>query len=238
MLKIWGRANSSNVQAVMWGVAEMDLPHQRFDVGHRFGGTTTPEFLAMNPNARVPVLQDGDNPPMFESAAILRYLASRYAPPQLWPADPVARAQVDQWAEWAKLNIALMLIPVFWGTVRTPVAQQDATAIARDIAEFEKNLAIAEARLAGHAFLVGDDFTLADIAFGTPLYRYFDMNIPRTPFPAVRRYYDALCARPAYAAHVMVSYEDLRPEPSMTVSRAVTGRSAQSPAAGARDDGG
>lgn len=210
MLKIWGRANSSNVQAVMWGIAEMGLAHERFDVGHRFGGTTSPEFLAMNPNARVPVLQDGSNPPMFESAAILRYLANTYAPEAFWPADPIARATVDQWAEWAKLNVALALIPVFWGVVRTPAAQRNPQTIAQDIADLEKNLAIAEARIAAHPWLVGEDFTLADIAFGTPLFRYYTMDIARKPLPALRRYYERLCSRPAFAKHVMVSYDDLR----------------------------
>lgn len=211
MLKIWGRADSSNVQAVMWGVAEMGLPHERIDAGHRFGGTNTPEFLAMNPNARVPVLQDGQNPPMFESAAILRYLANRYAAAPFWPADPVARAQVDQWAEWAKLNVALNLIPVFWARVRTADALQDPAAIARLVAELETHLAIAEARLARTPFLAGAAFTLADIALGTPLFRYFEMDIPRAPLPALARYYEGLRARPAYARHVMVSYANLRP---------------------------
>lgn len=210
MLKIWGRATSSNVQAVMWGVAEMGLPHERLDIGHRFGGNTTPEFLAMNPNGRVPVVQDGTDPPLFESAAILRYLANRYAPADLWPSDPAARAQVDQWAEWAKLNVALPVVAVFWGVVRTPADQRNAQTIARDIAEVEKNLSIAEARLTRHAWLAGDNFTLADIAFGTPLFRYYEMDIPRAPLPALRGYYDRLCARPTYAQHVMVSFDDLR----------------------------
>lgn len=210
MLKIWGRATSSNVQAVMWGVAELGLPYERYDIGHTFGGNTTPEFLAMNPNGRVPVLQDGNDPPLFESAAILRYLANRHAPPEVWPADPAARAQVDMWAEWAKLNVAANLVTVFWALVRTPAAQRDPKAIAAGLAELERNLAIAEARLAQTAYLAGPDFTLADIAFGTPLHRYYEIDLPRAPLPALRRYYDGLCARPAYAAHVMVSFDDLR----------------------------
>ena len=85
MLPVWGRADSSNVQAVMWGIAELGLPWRRIDAGHRFGVNDTAEFLAMNPNGTVPVVRDGDGPPMFESAAILRYLCNRYGKPPFWP---------------------------------------------------------------------------------------------------------------------------------------------------------
>ncbi|HEX2019528.1 MAG TPA: glutathione S-transferase N-terminal domain-containing protein, partial [Aurantimonas sp.] len=87
MLTVWGRRTSSNVQMVMWCIAELGLTARRHDVGHRYGGNDTPEFLAMNPNGLVPVLQDGDDAPLFESAVILRYLASRYGDAPLWPAD-------------------------------------------------------------------------------------------------------------------------------------------------------
>uniref|UniRef100_UPI0028B137AD glutathione S-transferase N-terminal domain-containing protein n=1 Tax=Mixta calida TaxID=665913 RepID=UPI0028B137AD len=63
MLKVWGRKTSSNVQAVMWCIGELGLPYQRVDIGHKYGGNQSPEFLAMNPNGLVPVLHDGDGPP-------------------------------------------------------------------------------------------------------------------------------------------------------------------------------
>ncbi len=212
MLKIWGRQDSSNVQALMWCVGELGLPYERSDAGHRFGGTDTPEFIAMNPNRTVPVLCDGDNPALWETGAILRYLASAYAPPAFWPTDLVARTEVDRWAEWAKLNVAQgFTAPVFWRVVRTPAARRDPAAIARAVAQLETRLAIAEARLSATAYLVGDNLTLADIQFGHILYRYFDLDIPRQDLPNLRRYYqDRLVVRPAFAEHVMVSYEALR----------------------------
>jgi glutathione S-transferase len=73
-----------------------------------------------------------------------------------------------------------------------------------------KKLAIAEARLQREVFLAGSDFTLADIQFGHVLYRYFDIDIVRPDFPALRRYYDRLAERPAFREHVMISYEELR----------------------------
>ena len=106
MLKIWGRKSSSNVQALMWCVGELNLGYERSDAGFTYGLVETPEYLAMNPNGTVPTLQDGDHPPLWETGAILRYLADSYGSDDFWPADPVARAGVDKWAEWSKLNVA------------------------------------------------------------------------------------------------------------------------------------
>ncbi len=67
MLKVWGRKTSSNVQAVMWCIGELGLSYRRHDIGHRFGGTDTDAFGALNPNRTVPVLQDGTDPPLWET---------------------------------------------------------------------------------------------------------------------------------------------------------------------------
>ncbi|NRA98993.1 MAG: glutathione S-transferase family protein [Rhodobacteraceae bacterium] len=211
MLTIWGRRTSSNVQAVMWCIAELDLPYDRIDIGHRFGGNDTPEFLAMNPNGKIPVIRDGDGPPIWETGAILRYLSSVYAPDAFWPDDPVARSQVDRWAEWAKLNVAVgFTVPIFWSVVRTPAAERDWPQIAQAVGRLAEVLAVAEHQLSEHAFLAGPDFTLADIQLGHLLYRYFDIEIERPDLPALRAYYDRLKERAAFAEHVMISYDELR----------------------------
>lgn len=211
MLTVWGRKTSSNVQALMWCIGELGLPYVRHDAGHRYGGTDTPSFLAMNPNGTVPVLRDGVGEPIWETGAILRYLAARYGAPPFWPCDGVARTRIDQWAEWAKINITLgFTAPIFWRVVRTAPAKQDPVAISQAVAKLDKLLDIAEAQLSGGAFLAGDDFTLADIQFGHVLFRYFDIPIARRDRPVLRRYYDSLATRPAFREHVMVSYDELR----------------------------
>lgn len=211
MLKIWGRKTSSNVQALMWCIGEIGLPYERYDIGHRFGGNDTPEFLAMNPNGTVPVLRDGDGEAMWETGAILRYIARRYGNERFWPQSPEACAQVDKWAEWAKINVAHnFTAPIFWRVVRTASQDRDEPAIANALNVLNRTLQIAEARLEQYPFIAGEVFTLADIQFGHLLYRYFDIAIERGPFPAIERYYQQLQLRPAYAEHVMVSYEDLR----------------------------
>ena len=211
MLTVWGRKSSSNVQALMWCIGELGLPCERHDVGHRYGGNDTAEFLAMNPNGTVPVLRDGDSAPLWESAAILRYLAGRYGTAPFWPRDQLARAHVDRWAEWSKINVTLAFTaPIFWRVVRTAPSQQDPAAIGQAVIKLDKLLDIAEAQLVRAEFLAGDDFTLADIQFGHTLYRYFDIPIAREDRPVLRRYYDTLMARAAFREYVMVSYEELR----------------------------
>ncbi len=195
----------------MWCVGELGLTFQRHDLGHRFGGLNTPEFRSLNPNQTIPVLQDGDAPPIWETGAILRYLAARYGDDTFWPTDPVQRANVDKWAEWAKLNVATAFtVPIFWQVVRTKPADRDNAAIQAAITALEEKLEIADKQLASSVFLAGQDFTLADIQLGHILYRYYDIDISRATLPNLRRYYEALTERAAYREHVMISYEELR----------------------------
>ncbi|KOC91536.1 glutathione S-transferase family protein [Winslowiella iniecta] len=211
MLQVWGRKTSSNVQALMWCIGELGLPYQRYDIGHKYGGNDTPEFLAMNPNGLVPVIKDLHGPALFETGAILRYLSGSYASAPFWPEDIAQRTQVDIWAEWAKTSVAAgFTAPIFWRVVRTAARDRDPQAIAAAIQRLTALLRIADARLAQHDYLAGNDFTLADIQLGHLLYRYYDIAIDRADLPALQRYYQRLTERPAYREHVMVSYEELR----------------------------
>ena len=217
MLTIWGRFDSSNVQSLLWAVNELGLPHRRIEAGERFGGTDTPEFRAMNPNCTIPVLRDDDGPALWETGAILRYLANRYAPEDFWPADAVARANVDRWAEWAKINVAMGFTgPVFWRVWRTPQPQRDPTAIAAALQALGRKLAIAEEQLARQRFLACDRLTLADIQFGHILYRYYTIEIERPALPRLHAYYLSLTQRPAYRRAVMVPYDALRDQCPMS----------------------
>ncbi len=210
MLTVLGRATSSNVQALLWGMEELGLSYERQDYGENYGGLDTPEFRALNPHGKIPVLKVGDRA-IFETPAILRYLAEVHGTETFWPPEPVARATVDMWAEWAKHDVAEAFTgPVFWRVVRTPRERWDGDAIRKSVDALESQLAIAEARLATRPFLCGEALSLADIQFGHVLYRYFDIEIERRALPAVRTYFERLSARPAYQSTVMISYEVLR----------------------------
>ena len=210
-ITIWGRKSSVNVQSVLWCLEELDLAYIRIDAGFTYGVVTTPVFLEMNPNGKVPVLIDGDGPAIFESGAILRYLATQYAVGPFWPEAPAARATVDKWAEWAKINFANHFISdVFWHVVRTPPSQRDYAVIDAALASIEKELAIADKVLANCAYLAGDDFSLADIQLGHCLYRYYDIYAVRANLPHLHAYYKRLQTRLGFSRHVMTSYDELR----------------------------
>lgn len=211
MITVWGRATSGNVQMVMWAIAELGLDHKRLDVGGKFGGNDTPEYRAMNPNGLVPVIQDGDGPFLWESAAIVRYLGATYGDEQFWPSSPATRATVDKWAEWIKTTFGpALLTGLFWPLIGVPPAQRDTAAIAAATQKMKPLASMLDTRLAEGDHLGGNDICFADIIVGTLLYRYFTLDFDRAETPHLRAYYDRLSERPAYARHAMVSYESLR----------------------------
>ena len=210
-ITIWGRKSSVNVQSVLWCLEELELAYSRIDAGLTYGVVTSPAFLKMNPNGKVPVLIDGNGIAIFEAGAILRYLASQYAVGPFWPEDPAARAAVDKWAEWAKINFASRFISdVFWPLVRTPPSQRDHAAINAALASIEKVLAIADKALATDVYLAGNDFSLADIQLGHCLFRYFDIDVKRADLLNLHAYYCRLQTRSGFSRHVMSSYDELR----------------------------
>lgn len=210
VITVYGRATSSNVQAVMWCAAEMDLPVTRLDYGHTYGGTDSAEFLALNPNAKVPALVDGPVR-MFESAAIVRYLAARYGAGGLWPEKAELRAGLDVWAEWAKTTFAPALLHgLFYPMVRRDPAYLTADVLLSGEEGIAPLAEMLDARIGAGPFLGGATLTWADIMAGHLLYRYFELPFARADLPALEAYYRRLCDRPAYRDHVMVSYDSLR----------------------------
>lgn len=208
MLKIWGRRTSSNVQKVMWLVGELGLEHERIDVGGKFGGLDTPEYRRMNPHGRIPVLEDGDTV-VWESHAVLRYLAATTGDPRFWSADAAARARADQWIEWTQSQLQRSFMDVFWGFYRTPEAERDPAFVKDAIERTNNDFLLLDGQMEGRSYLLGDDLTLADIPTATTLYRYYEMDIPRPSLPNIEAWYARLQERPAYREHVMVPFDSL-----------------------------
>jgi glutathione S-transferase len=210
MLKIWGRANSINVQKVMWAVGELGLAHERIDAGGPFGGLDTEEFRAMNPNARVPVISH-DGVVIWESHSIVRYLAATYGAGTLWPEDPGLRALSDRWMDWALADLQPAFTGgVFWNFYRTPENKRNWPLIRQGIARSAILFKLVDRHLEERPFLAGDTLTIGDIAVGAQLYRYFELEIDRPAIPRVEAWYARLSERPAYREHVMVPFDDLR----------------------------
>ena len=209
MLRVFGRKSSFNVQKVMWLVDELGLPHEHIPLGGAHGGLDAPEFLAMNSNGLIPIIDDA-GAVVWESHAILRYLAARHGRDRFWSEDPAARSQWDRWLDWARAFQEDFLTGVFWGLYRTPEAQRDWRAIERSIVRTGEHLKLLDRVLEARQFLSGDDFTLADIPSGALLYRCFELDIARPETPNVEAWYARLRARPAYQRRVMIPFEELK----------------------------
>ena len=203
MLKVWGRPNSINVQKVMWAVGELGLEHQRIDAGGAFGKVDTDAFARLNPNRRVPVLEDGPVV-LWESNTIVRYLGARHGRGALWPEDPAERARSERWMDWEIYTLIPELRVVFWGLIRTPEAERDMAAIDAAREAMVPGWRIVEGALGGRPFILGDDLTIGDIALGAAVHRYFNLPIERPPLPVLEGYYARLKERAPYREHVML----------------------------------
>ena len=195
MLKIWGRITSINVQKVVWCCDEMGLAYERIDTGGAFGKTKTPEYLAMNPNSLVPTIDD-EGFILYESNAIVRYLAAKYSADTLWPTDLRNRADADRWMDWNSTTFIPAMRDAFWQLIRTPEPQRDMAAVEKSRAESEKGAAILEAHLANHRYMTGGTFTAADIVVGCAAHRWLLLPVKREPRPNLQRWYDEVRSRP------------------------------------------
>ncbi len=202
-LTIWGRANSVNVQKVLWCLAELDLPYERIDAGMAFGRTREADYLAMNPNARVPTLVDGDFV-LWESNAIMRYLCLAHGgATTIYPQAPKHRAAVERWLDWTLSTLQPAERPVFWGLVRTPPAERDMTQIRKEADACAELWRIIDRQLATRRYVEGDDFTLADIALGAFARRWFGVDgITRPTFAHLDRWFAEFAGRPGFVKYV------------------------------------
>jgi glutathione S-transferase len=208
-LKLWGRATSVNVQKVLWALGETGLEVERIDAGGAYGGLDSEVYGSMNPNRRVPTLEDG-NLVLWESNVIVRYLASIHGRGALHPENPADAALADQWMDWMQTTLAPVFIPLFWETVRKPPSERSEKRIAQLSEEAGRVYAVLDAHLAKTPWLGGSTFSMGDIPAGATLYRWFTMDIPRPDLPRLAEWYARLSERRAYREAVMTSYEPLR----------------------------
>lgn len=196
MWKVLGRVSSINVRKVMWACSELGLAVEREDWGAGFADPKAPEFLRLNPNGQVPVLIY-DGYVLWESNAILIYLAEKYGG-DLLPEDLRERGLVHQWLSWqvSELNPS-------WGyavraLIRKMPGYDDPERIAACARAWAAKMAILEGQLARTgAYAAGQVFSIADIALGLSVHRWFGCPIERPDLPAVAAYYERLKARPA-----------------------------------------
>ena len=203
MITVWGRTNSINVQKVMWAIGELGLEHRRVDAGGRFGGLDTPEYGALNPNRKIPVLDD-EGTVVWESNACVRYLAARYGQGFLWREDPGVRARSDMWMDWVNTTVIPDMTVVFWGLIRTPEAERDHHAIRVSSKNLGQIFTVLDQYLEGQHYMVDDGLSMGDIVVGAACHRYLSLPMERPVLDQVKAYYERLGHRPAFREHVML----------------------------------
>jgi glutathione S-transferase len=203
MLRIWGRTNSINVQKVMWAVGELGLDCERLDVGGSYGGLDSAEYGALNPNRRVPTLQDGAFV-LWESNVIVRYLAAKHGAGGLWPTELEKRAVAEQWMDWQQTTLLPDMRTVFWGLVRTEPARRDQAGIDAAVENLKALWARLDRHLEGRPFVAGDSLTMGDIPVGAMYHRYRALGVARGADRNLSPWYERFVQRPAYREHVML----------------------------------
>lgn len=200
MLKIWGRTNSINVQKVLWCCAETGVKFERVDAGMQFGVNNTPEYKAMNPNGLVPMIDD-DGFVLWESHAIVRYLARKHGLGTLCPADARVAADADRWMEWYSTTLWNHMRPIFWNLIRTPPEKRNMAEVEDNRQKLAGYLAMADQQLAKTAWLAGAQFTMGDIPLAVLCHRWYNLDLTRPAMPNLERWFKAATARPGFQQH-------------------------------------
>lgn len=196
MLRIWGRISSINVRKVVLAAQWLAIPFERVDAGGSFGGVRTPDYLARNPNALVPLIEDGDYT-LWESNVIVRYLCARHAAGTLYPHDLRQRFDAERWMDWQQTTLNPAGRDAFLQCIRTPADQRDARRIEASVAATEPLLALLDAHLARQPFLAGDRPTMADLPMACELHRWLGLPLPQLTRPHLDAWYNTFLAQPA-----------------------------------------
>lgn len=205
MITLWGRNNSTNVKKVLWTLEELELPFSHILAGGQYGHNHDADYLAMNPNGLVPLLRDDETDlVLWESNAIVRYLAAQYGQNRLWIDAPARRAEGEKWMDWANQTLSPAHRVVLLGLVRTPPEQRDQATIDAGARRCDELFAILDAELANHTWFSGNAFGTGDIAIAPFVYNLFNVGLSWTPRPHLERWYQQLSERPAFRKTVMI----------------------------------
>ena len=196
MLKIWGRISSINVRKVVLTAQLLEAPFERIDAGATFGIVQTPEYRTRNPNALVPLLEDGDFT-LWESNVIVRYLSARHPERGLYPQDLRTRFDAERWMDWQQTTLNNAGRDAFLQWIRTPAERRKPEAIAASVAATEPLLSMLDAHLSTRNFMAGDTLTIADIPIACEMHRWWGLPLEHPPHPNLRRWYDGIRHLPA-----------------------------------------
>jgi glutathione S-transferase len=197
VIRLWGRLSSINVRKVVFTLQLLGLPFERIDAGGPHGHVATPAFRARNPNGLVPLLEDEDGWTLWESNAIVRYLAERHGDGRLLPRELRARHDAERWMDWQQTTLNPAGRDAFLQLVRMPAAQREPARIAASAAATEPLWDLLDAQLATRPWLAGDQLTVADIPAACERHRWRGLPLPHPARPHLDAWYDRILALPA-----------------------------------------
>jgi glutathione S-transferase len=196
MIRLWGRLSSINVRKVVLTLRLLDLPFERTEAGGKFGVVRTPEYLARNPNALVPLLDD-DGWELWESNVIVRYLAARYGDERLYPRDLRARFDAERWMDWQQTTLNPAGRDAFVQLIRMAPGERNQPLIDASVAATEPLWDLLESQLSGRRFIAGDELTIADLPIGCEMHRWRGLPLDWRARPRLDAWYERMLALPA-----------------------------------------
>jgi len=196
MIKLYGIRQSRAVRS-LWALEEIGVPYEHVPINFATDAKK-PEYLAINPNGRIPALVDGDVT-LFESLAINLYLARKYDRKGLQPSSLEDEARAVQWSIWAMTEVEGPLLQILMNRVFLPPTQRDESAARTGEERLAQPLRVLEGALTGKRNLLGDAFTIADLNVASVLSWALIVKLDLSKTPNVARWLQECCARPSFA---------------------------------------
>jgi glutathione S-transferase len=178
-LRIYGIARTRAFRAI-WIAKELGLSYEHVPVEIGAAGAHAPEYLAINPNGRLPAIDDGGFI-LWESLAITLYLAKKHSTGRLYPATLEGEAKAWQWSLWSVQEVDRGVNIWSLHAVRLPREDRSPQRLAEALKVLEPPFAVLDGALAGQAFLLGEEFTVADLNVAAVISRAIDMELSATP---------------------------------------------------------
>ena len=222
MLKVWGRPTSTNTQRVLWTLVEAEVPYELIlasgTTGAKgyiwqgqapFGIVDTAAYRSMNPNGTIPTISDGDFT-LWESNAIVAYLARRHAPEKLFGSNEQTFARALQWMSWANYKLDPPTHALIMHLERLPADQRRPETVEASRKDVIRALELMEAHLERSQYFAGAAFSIGDIPLGISIQRFLHFQLERPLMPRVERWLGRLIERDGFRKHVAPRDKHLR----------------------------
>jgi len=201
-MKLYADPITVNCRKVLAGFDLLGVPFEMVKVDYFQGEQKSPAYMAINPNAALPALVDGDLQ-LWESNAILQYVADKVGAEAYYPKDLKVRADINRWLLWESNGWFPSTYVYLVENVVKPLlkAEPDQAVMDAEKPRFDKLASILEARLAKQPWLCGDKCTIADIVMASPMHLHSYQKLPLAPYAAIRRWYGQMEALPGWKKH-------------------------------------